>query len=154
MNYRRMELRAGILAGLTGLLGLGYALLGPTYGYERIELRPDGATSVTGGSASLIQIQSLLPITIAVFALMFLLVAGVSAGAYLHSRHRGRASRLLLGISTAVLGAGIVITGFGIGPSLVPAWLLALATAALADRVERQRGEPRAGPMADTTAGR
>jgi hypothetical protein len=119
VSDRRIELGTGIGAGLAGLLGLGYALLGPTYSYERIERRFDGTTNVTAGSASLIQVQTLRPITIAVFVLMFLLVAG-----------------------------------FGIGQLLVPAWLLALATAALADRVERRSGERGAGPTADTAAGR
>ena len=137
MNYRRMELSAGIVAGLAGLLGLGYALLGPTYRYQRIAVLRDGTTSITSGSASLIQVQSLLPITIAVFILLSLLVVGVAVGAYWHSRGGSRVGRLLLGISTAGLGAGVVITGFGVGSFLLLAWLLALVAAAMADRVER-----------------
>lgn len=138
MDDRRIELISGLAAGAIGLAALAYALFGPTYSYERIELRSDGTTSTTSGSASLLQTQALQPITIVVFVVMALLVAGIAAGAYLHGRRGWRAGRMLLGVSTALLGFGVVITGFSIGSFLLPSMLLGLLATAMADRVHRR----------------
>ena len=138
MNYRRIELISGLGAGLIGLLGLAYTLFGPTYSYQTITLDSDGSTSITSGRASLLEAQSLQPITVIVLALLGLLVVGVMVGGYLHSRRRLNMGRLLLGISTALLGFGVVITGMSIGPPLLPSWLCALLATVMADRVKRQ----------------
>lgn len=139
MNYRRIEVISGLAAGLLGLLGLTYTLFGPTYSYQNATLNSDGTTSITSGTASLLEVQRLEPVTIVVFAVLLLFVAGVAVGAYLHSKRAIGAGRMLLGGSTALLGFGVVITGWSIGPSLLPCWLFALLAAAMADRVERQR---------------
>ena len=123
---------------MTGLLGLAYALFGPTYSYTKAELHPDGTTSTISGRASLLEVQSLEPITILVFVVLMLLALGVAAGAYLHTRRGMAGGRWLLGISTAILGFGVIITGFSIGPLLLPSFLLALIATALADRVQRR----------------
>lgn len=139
-TYRRIELIAGLGAGLLGLLGLVYTLFGPTYGYQETTLNSDGTTSMRSGTASLIEMQRLQPITIIVLVVLGLLVVGVAIGGYLHSRRGLNAGRWLLGISTALLGFMVVITGWGFGPTLLPCWSFALIAAMMADRVNRQQG--------------
>lgn len=140
MNYRRIELIAGLGAGLLGLLGLAYTLFGPTYGYQESTLDSDGTTSMRSGTASLLEMQGLQPITAIVLVVLGLLVAGVAVGGYLHSQRGLNAGRLLLGVSTALLGFSIVMTGWGFGPMLLPSWGFALVAAMMADRVKRQQG--------------
>ena len=79
-TYRRIELIAGLGAGLLGLLGLVYTLFGPTYGYQETTLNSDGTTSMRSGTASLIEMQRLQPITIIVLVVLGLLVVGVAIG--------------------------------------------------------------------------
>jgi|GEM_PF-2407749 len=138
MQDRRNELISGLGGGISGILALAYALLGPTYSFERMELHPDGTTSAISGSASLLEVQSLQPITILVFVVLALLALGVAAGAYLHARRGMAGGRWLLGISTVILGFGVIITGFSIGLLLLPSFLLALIATALADRTQRR----------------
>jgi hypothetical protein len=139
VNDRRIEFIAGLGAGLLGLLGLAYTLFGPTYSYQEIALNSNGTNSTISGTASLIETQSLQPITVIVLVVLGLLVAGVAVGGYLHSRRGLNAGRTLLGISTAVLGFAIVMTGWGFGPMLLPCWGYALIAAMMADRVKRQQ---------------
>jgi hypothetical protein len=143
VRERRYELISGLGAGIIGILALAYALFGPSYSFERIELRADGTTSTTSGRASLLETQSLQPATVIVFVVLALLIVGVAAGAYLHARQGFNGGRWLLGISTAILGLGMIITGFSIGPLLFPSFLLALIATALADRAwRRERSAP------------
>jgi hypothetical protein len=139
-TYRRIELIAGLGAGLLGLLGLAYTLFGPTYGYQEATLNSDGTTSMRSGTASLIEMHPLQPITIVVVVVLALLVAGVAIGGYLHSRRGSNTGRWLLGVSTGLLGFMVVITGWGFGPTLLPCWSFALIAAMMADRVNRQQG--------------
>jgi hypothetical protein len=139
VKYRRIELISGLGAGLMGLLGLAYALCGPTYSYQTATLSSDGTTSVTSGTASLLEAQSLQPITLIVLVGLGLMVVSITVGSYLHSRRGLNAGRLLLGISTALLGFSIVMTGWGFGPMLLPSWGFALVAALMADRVKRQQ---------------
>jgi hypothetical protein len=140
VNYRRIELITGLGAGLLGLLGLAYTLFGPTYSYQEATLNSDGMTSVTSGTASLLETQGLQPITMIVLVVLGLLVASVAVGGYLHSQRGLNAGRLLLGVSTALLGFSIVMTGWGFGLTLLPSWGFALVAAMMADRVKRQQG--------------
>ena len=137
MNERRIELISGFGAGAVGLLGLIYALFGPTYRYLSVTTKSDGTTSVTSGTASLVERQPLEPVTIVVLAALALLVVGVAVGAYLHSQRGLKSGRALLGLSTALLAFGTVLSCFSIGLFLVPGLLLALIAAAMADRRRR-----------------
>lgn len=132
MNYRRIELASGLAAGALGLMGLFTALFGPVDRPQRIELRSD-----QGSASGALDLASLHPIAIVVLFVLALLVAGVASGAYLHTRRGRNAGRLLLGVSTALLGVGVIVTGWGVGPSLFLSWLCALIATAAADRVHR-----------------
>ena len=122
---RRSELIAGVVAALLGVLGLGYALLGPTGSYSRSEVSRTGGSTTTTGTTTLLEWQGIPPFMI----IMFVLVIGVAVTAYLHSRHQTRlALALLWGLSLLVVG-GTLLSMFSIGVFLMPAALFALLAA-------------------------
>jgi hypothetical protein len=134
---RKLEWPSGLLAGILGVAGLAYALFGPTYHYTR------SATSATGadpaappvvlesGTQSLVQI-GVEPRTVVFFVVMTLLFTGIAAGAYMHGRLGMKHGLILRWVCAPLLTLGVVLTGFSIGPLLLPGTLLAWLAIAVA----------------------
>jgi hypothetical protein len=118
---------SGLAAGLLGLLGLGYALLGPTGRYVRSSATPGGPVIRTTGTTSLLETQGLPPFIV----IMAIGVIGVAAAAVLDTQQPSRISLALLwGLSLLVVG-GAALSLLSIGLFLLPAALLALIAAFL-----------------------
>ncbi len=126
---RQVEVVSGPLAGLLGLVGLTFALFGPTYRQVVVTAPVSSGNGVprtatqTEMAASLAQ-QGLETITIIFLLLMLLAVLGVAAGAYLHERRGAGTGILVLAISTVLLWAGVLLSAFSIGVFLLPAAVL------------------------------
>lgn len=130
---RKAELICGLLAGFAGLLGLGYALFGPTGDYAVSEVTSDGRITMLSGRESLWASQwPFEPITLVFFLAVVLALAGVVLGAVVHSRDDFRPARLLLWVSTGMLVAMTLVGVVSIGVFLLPATLFSLAAAIVA----------------------
>src|SRR6266704_3944985 len=96
VNLQRLEAACGLLAALFGLLGLAYALFGPTYSFAN--------SSGQSGTANLVQV-GIQPVTLIILGILVFGLIGVAAGALVHSRTGGSRWRVALWVSTAVLVA-------------------------------------------------
>jgi hypothetical protein len=120
-NLQRFEAACGLLAALFGLLGLAYALFGPTYNF---------ANSFGHGTTSLVQV-GIQPVTLIILGILVLGLICVAAGAVAHSRTGGSRWRVMLWVSTAVLVALTFLSLLSIGVLLLPGTLFALLASAL-----------------------
>ena len=77
-NLQRFEAPCGLLAALFGLLGLAYALFGPTYSFAN--------SSGQSGTANLVQV-GIQPVTLIILGILVFGLIGVAAGALVHSRN-------------------------------------------------------------------
>ena len=121
-NLQRLEAACGLLAALFGLLGLAYALFGPTYSFAN--------SSGQSGTANLVQV-GIQPVTLIILGILVLGFIGVAAGAVVHSRTGGSWWRVVLWVSTAVLVVLTFLSLLSIGVLLLPGTLFALLASAL-----------------------
>ena len=121
-NLQRLEAACGLLAALVGLLGLVYALFGPTYSFAN--------SSGQSGTANLVQV-GIQPVTLIILGILVLGFIGVVAGAVVHSRTGGGGWRAVLWVSTAVLAVLTFLSLLSIGVLLLPGTLFALLASAL-----------------------
>ncbi len=121
-NLQRLEASCGLLAALLGLLGLAYALFGPTYSFAN--------SSGQSGTANLVQV-GIQPITLIILGILVFGLIGVAAGAVVHSRIGGSGWRVVLWVSTAVLVILTFLSLLSIGVLLLPGTLFALLASAL-----------------------
>lgn len=118
-----IELGAGAATGVLGLGALVWDLLGPTYSFSSSAGGVDEA-----GTRSLLEVG--LSAEAGVFlAVVGLLCVGVAAGAVLHVRRRPRGVTAGLWAAALLLGLAAVVSGFSVGPTLLPASLAALLAA-------------------------
>jgi len=134
---RRIELGSGLLAGVLGVVGLAYAVLGATGSFQSgmSQVSSDGTIirTTTAGTTTLAE-HSFSPITIAFVGIALLCVVGTVTGAYLHSRWEDRAGFVVLWTCTALLLVGSLVSGFSIGLFLLPSAVLALVAAVAGSR--------------------
>jgi hypothetical protein len=121
-NLQRLEAACGLLAALFGLLGLAYALFGPTYSFAN--------SSGQSGTANLVQV-GIQPVTLIILGILVLGLAGVAAGAVVHSRTGGSGWWVVLWVSTIVLVILTFLSLLSIGVLLLPGTLFALLASAL-----------------------
>jgi hypothetical protein len=121
-NLQRLEAACGLLAALFGLLGLAYALFGPTYSFAN--------SSGQSGTANLVQV-GIQPVTLIILGILVLGLIGVAAGAVVHSRTGGSGWRVVLWVSTVVLVILTFLSLLSIGVLLLPGTLFALLASAL-----------------------
>ncbi len=141
---RRIELVSGFAASVFGILGWGYAILGPTYRYTRIAISSDGKANAVSGSTSLGQ-NGLETIAMGFFIVTLLIVVSFAAGAYWHSQRGVKAALMLLWTLTALLWIAVVLSAASVGVLLLPAALLAVVTVVTGSLVHARRrptGQP------------
>ena len=120
-NLQRLEAACGLLAALVGLLGLVYALFGPTYSFAN--------SFGQSGTANLVQV-GIQPITLIILGILVLGLIGVAAGAVVHSRTGGSGWRVVLWVSTIVLVILTFLSLLSIGVLLLPGTVFALLASA------------------------
>lgn len=139
--FRRMEVGLGIFAGALGLIGLGFAVLGPSaFSY--------GTNWITAASLSLAD-KGLDTTSVVVFlAIMTAASLAVALGPYLHSHGNVASGLTAVWAGTLALTVGAMMTlpgstaavvpsvlhtdtpdSVGIGIYLIPATIVALAAA-------------------------
>lgn len=125
-----IELLAGGLVGVAGVLGLAYALFGPLYAYESGTQVIDGegskGTVVTEAGRSSLLEQGLEPLTWAFLVVILMCALVVAVGACVHSLRGGWSWLTLVWVSAGALTFGVILSGFSIGFLLTPAALLGL----------------------------
>jgi hypothetical protein len=121
-NLQRLEAACGLLAALFGLLGLAYALFGPTYSFAN--------SSGQSGTANLVQV-GIQPVTLIILGILVLGLIGVAVGAVLHSRTGSSGWRVVLWVSNIVLLILTFLSLLSIGVLLLPGTLFALLTSTL-----------------------
>jgi hypothetical protein len=128
---RRLEMTSGLLTGIAGLFGLGYALYGPTSTMSESQTTAGSATVTTITRSATLAEQGLLPVTMLFLTAALLCAVGVVVGAYLHVRHGDPVGLALLCVATALLWGETILGAASIGVFLAPAALLALSTASV-----------------------
>lgn len=129
--FRRGVLIRGLLTSLAGVVGVSYAVFGPTQRWERVEIREDGTVREQSGTSNLLD-EGLEPGTIAFLVAVVALAVLVALGAYLLTVRRQRLGLLLVLFSSAQLIGATIITVFSIGALLAPSALLGMLTSAAA----------------------
>ncbi len=131
---KRLELVSGLAASGFGILGLIYAILGPTSHSvgTAISVGPSGSTSLAQ--------RGLDPAAIVFFALVLLILVGVAVGAYWHSQRGVKAGLTLLWTLTGLLWIAVILGAASIGILLLPAAVLASVTVAAGSRVQARNG--------------
>lgn len=130
MSPRRLlELILALLTGVAGIIGLA---VGTSLQHECAATTATGqdTCSTTFAPAALLfrsEPGAWIVVSVLVFAL-----AGVAAGAVIHSQIGNNARRVILWIATGVLFAGTIATLASIGLNVAPALALALLTSWIA----------------------
>ena len=130
MSPRRLlELILALLTGVAGIIGLA---VGTSLQHECATTTATGqdTCSTTFAPAALLfrsEPGAWIVVSVLVFAL-----AGVAAGAVIHSQIGNNARRVILWIATGVLFAGTIATLASIGLNVAPALALALLTSWIA----------------------
>ncbi len=122
---RRIEFACGLLSALLGFLALGIEFFAPIVSYT--ESSSNGVTS--SGMTSYAQASGGVVFLIVLFGLPLI---GIAGGAALHALNASAAARILLWIATLLLTVLMGLALLSIGPSLLPAVILALAASTLA----------------------
>jgi hypothetical protein len=131
---RRLEMMSGLLTGIAGLAGPGYALCGPMGSTTAESETTIGSVTVTtaiGHGSTTPAEQGVLPVTMLFLTAALLCAVGVVVGAYLHVRHSDPVGLALLCVATALLWGETILGAASIGVFLAPAALLALSTASV-----------------------
>lgn len=124
---RRIELVAGVGAGIIGLAGLlMFALATGTE--ESMDVSSSGGTTIiaTRETPPLIEEQTGPVLRILVIGIP--LLAAVAIGAWLDARNGSTGGGILLIVGTILLFAGTILGAFSVGPYVFPAALLALVS--------------------------
>lgn len=136
---RRVELIAGVLAGALGVIGLLYAVFGPTGTASTCTFR-SGALHCTTASQSLWQ-QGLDAGAVAAILVALALFVVIAVSAYLHAWRHETPALVVLWASALLLTAAGVIAILSIGIFiLVPAVLALIAAIAGSFPIRGQAG--------------
>ena len=122
---RRIEFALGLLSGLLGFLALGIQFFGPGVSY--MESSTSGGT--VSGMTSYAQVAGGVVFLIVLFGLP---LVGIAWGAARHALSSSASARIVLWVATLLLTVLAVLALLSIGPSLLPAVILAWVASSLA----------------------
>lgn len=122
---RRIEFACGLLSGLLGFLALGIEFFWPGVSY--MESSSNGVT--VSGMTSYAQAYGGVVFPIMLFGLP---LVGVAWGAARHALFSSSVARIILWVATLLLTVLAVLALLSIGPSLLPAVILAWVASSLA----------------------
>lgn len=129
---RRLEMTGGLLTGIAGLVGLAYALYGPTSTMVESQTTAGSAAVTTTARSATLAEQGVQPAGLLFMTVALVCTVAVMAGAYLHVRHDDSVGLAVVCVAAALLLGETILGAASIGVFLAPAALLALSTASVA----------------------
>ncbi len=117
---------AGVLGGAWGVIATAAVFTLPLYEGVSVTGTSSGERVERHFRATLLQTQSLEPVTLLFFSLMVLCSLAALLGSIAARRLPGRAVRTALLVSGVLLSLGSLISGFSVGPFYLPGAALVL----------------------------
>ncbi len=128
---RRIGRIVGALGGAWGLVATAAVFMLPLYQGVSVTGTSSGEHVEQHFRATLLQTQSLEPVTLLFFSLMILFSLAALFGSVAAQRGRSRAYSIAVLASAVLLSLGSLISGFSVGPFYMPGAALALMAGVL-----------------------